>query len=414
MAFSQAVSGLNAAASNLDVIGNNIANSATNGFKGSTASFADMMAGSGAGLGVKLAGIQQNFNDGIVTATGRSTDLAISGNGFFRLENESGDVFYSRNGQFAKDKDGFLVNAQGLRVTGYPAREENGQMVVQNGAAPGAIKVPSDMMNPRATDSVNMSVNLDSNSPAINATQTPFSADNPDSFSFSAPMTTYDSLGNKHELQAYFVKRPLTAGSTETQWDVYTVDPDQPTTAAAAPLMNLKFNQQGQLSATSATTANFNLVGSKGAATTSVKLDLSGSVQQSMNKSNLNKYNQSGYAAGTFNSFSVETDGTIVAVYSNSQKQKLGQVVLANFASPEGLEPSGDNVWKETGKSGLPIVSTAGTGSLGSLTSGALEASNVDMGKELVSMIVAQRNYQSNAQTIKTQDQILQTLVSLR
>ncbi len=414
MAFSQAVSGLNAAASNLDVIGNNIANSATNGFKGSTASFADMMAGSGAGLGVKLAGIQQNFNDGIVTATGRSTDLAISGNGFFRLENENGDVFYSRNGQFSKDKEGFLVNAQGLRVTGYPAREENGQMMVQNGAMPGAIKVPSDMMNPRATDSVDMSVNLDSNSPAINGTTTPFSVGNPGSFSFSTSMTTYDSLGNKHELQAYFVKRPLTTNSTETQWDVYAVDPDNATTTSAAPLMNLKFNQQGQLSPTSTTSASFNLVGGNGSATTSIKLDLTGSVQQSINKSNLNKYNQSGYPAGTFNSFSVEKDGTIVAVYSNSQKQKLGQVVLANFASPEGLEPSGDNVWKETGESGLPIVSTAGTGSLGSLTSGALEASNVDMGKELVSMIVAQRNYQSNAQTIKTQDQILQTLVSLR
>lgn len=416
MAFSQAISGLNAASSNLDVIGNNIANSATNGFKSSTATFADMMAGTGAGLGVKLAGIQQNFGDGIISSTGRASDLAISGNGFFRMENTNGEVFYSRNGQFNKDKEGYLVNSQGMRVTGYPAVEVNGEMVVQQGGAPSALKIPTGVMNAKATDKAGMSVNLNSKEKAIDLNTTPFKPTDDSSYTFSAPMSSYDSLGNKHELQVYFAKREQTGTGTSvaTEWDVYVVDPTQPQPNAYTKDINLKFNNQGKIVTGSATSKDITVKGASGAADSTINLDFAGSVQQSMNASNLNNYSQNGYETGQFNSMSFEKDGTIVALYSNSQKQKVGQVVLASFASPEGLESKGDNVWAETGQSGNPIAGIAGTGMLGKLTAGAVEASNVDMGKELVAMIVAQRNYQSNAQTIKTQDQILQTLVSMR
>lgn len=411
MAFFQAISGLNAASSHLDVIGNNIANSGTFGFKSGSATFADMMAGSGAGLGVKLAGIGQNFNDGIVTGTGKPTDLAISGNGFFRMEHSNGNVFYSRNGQLTKDTAGYLTNVQGLRLSGYPATEINGVMTLQKGAAPTAIKIPAEMMNAKATDKIALSVNLNSSETAIDNSAIPFSTANTDSYNYSTPMTTYDSLGNKRDLQAYFARRPATAASSETKWNVYVVDP---ASSAAPTASELYFNQQGRLVSGKPSSMDFTLEGNNGSATNQININFANTVQQRVNASNVNSCTPNGYLAGQFNSFAIEPDGSIVAKYSNSEKQILGQVVLANFANPNGLESKGENVWSETGVSGGPLIGSAGTGSLGSLTSSALEASNVDMGKELVTMIVAQRNYQSNAQTIKTQDQMLQTLVSLR
>lgn len=163
MSFSQAVSGLNAASAGLDSIGNNIANSATNGFKGATTSFADMFAGSGVGLGVNVAAVTQNFKDGPITRTDRPTDVAISGNGFFRVQDQNGDIFYSRDGQFIRDKSGNLVNNQGMTVTGYPAGlDENGNVVVQSGGVPQGLNIPTDMMDAQASDLAKLTINLNS------------------------------------------------------------------------------------------------------------------------------------------------------------------------------------------------------------------------------------------------------------
>lgn len=422
MAFSQAISGLNAASSHLDVIGNNIANSATFGFKSASASFADVYAGSGIGLGVKLAGIQQNFNDGSITKTNRATDLAISGGGFFRLQDSNGDIFYSRNGQFGKDAKGQLVTPQGMVVTGYPVAMLNGVPTIQKGALPSPITVPTDMMNARATDDIRMTANLDSSKPVIGATGA--TAFNPnDSSSYSSSVTAYDSLGNERPLNVYFAKRGANAGAaapiatTDIQWDVYVVDPTQ--AAPANPSISLYFNQSGQLNpgtAVNPLAANFgfNLAAHNGGAASTINFNLAESRQQRVDQSSISRLEQNGYQAGQFTSFSFEEDGSIRAAYSNGKQQLVGQVVLANFANPGGLVAKGNNVWSETGDSGTPIIGTAGTGILGKLTANALEASNVDMGQELVTMILAQRNYQSNAQTIKTQDQMLQTLVNLR
>ncbi|HBZ7967842.1 TPA: flagellar hook-basal body complex protein, partial [Klebsiella pneumoniae] len=183
MSFSQAVSGLNAASSGLDSIGNNIANSATNGFKGAHASFADMFAGSGVGLGVNVAAVSQNFKDGAITRTDRATDVAISGNGFFRLLDGNGDVVYSRDGEFHRDKSGNLVNNQGMMVTGFPAGQDAaGNTTIQTGGIPQALNIPTDMMDARASAKGELTMNLNSDDKAITAA---FDPDNPDTYNFS-------------------------------------------------------------------------------------------------------------------------------------------------------------------------------------------------------------------------------------
>ncbi len=402
MAFSQAVSGLNAAATNLDVIGNNIANSATYGFKSGTASFADMFAGSKVGLGVKVAGITQDFNDGTTTSTGRGLDVALSGNGFFRLVDSNGSVYYSRNGQFSLDENRNLVNLQGMQVTGYPATGT--PPTVQTGANPTAITIPNTLMAAKTTTTATMQINLNStdDTPSV----TTFDPTNADSYNKKGSVTVYDSQGNAHDMNVYFVK-----SATANTWDVYTQDSSvSGSTATLATTM--VFDANGSL--TSGTTANITTGTVNGATPATFSLSFLNSMQQNTGSNNIVATTQNGYKPGDLVSYQINDDGTVVGNYSNEQTQLLGQIVLANFANNEGLKSEGDNVWSATASSGVALLGTASTGNFGSLTSGALESSNVDLSKELVNMIVAQRNYQSNAQTIKTQDQILNTLVNLR
>ncbi|MCA4822796.1 MAG: flagellar hook protein FlgE [Serratia rubidaea] len=412
MAFSQAVSGLNAAATNLDVIGNNIANSATAGFKSGSVSFADMFAGSQVGLGVKVAGITQNFNGGTPTSTNRALDIAITESGFFRLQDSDGGIFYSRNGQFKLDENRNLVNMQGLQLTGYPAAGT--PPTIQQGADPQALSIPEGMMNARASTSGAMVANLKSTHKVPE--NTTFDPSKTDSYNYVNVITTYDSLGNAHNINAYFVK------TADNKWDVYTQD-GSVDGAPADKAGSLNFNTSGTLTETldadgnpSATAFSLTIPMSAkdGAPAQDFTLSFAGSMQQNVGSDSVSKVSQDGYSAGEYTNFQIEQDGTVVGLYSNQQKQVLGQIVLANFSNPEGLASQGDNVWQETGASGQARVGVAGGGGFGKLTSGALESSNVDLSQELVNMIVAQRNYQSNAQTIKTQDSILQTLVSLR
>ncbi|MEB6336517.1 flagellar hook protein FlgE [Serratia rhizosphaerae] len=412
MAFSQAVSGLNAAATNLDVIGNNIANSATAGFKSGSVSFADMFAGSQVGLGVKVAGITQNFNGGTPTSTNRALDIAITESGFFRMQDSDGGIFYTRNGQFKLDENRNLVNMQGLKLTGYPAAGT--PPTIQQGADPQPLSIPEGMMNARASTSGAMVTNLKSTHKVPeNAT---FDPSKTDSYNYVNVITTYDSLGNAHNINAYFVK------TADNKWDVYTQD-GSVDGAPADKAGSLNFNTSGTLTETldadgnpSATAFSLTIPMSAkdGAPAQDFTLSFAGSMQQNVGSDSVSKVSQDGYSAGEYTNFQIEQDGTVVGLYSNQQKQVLGQIVLANFSNPEGLASQGDNVWQETGASGQARVGVAGGGGFGKLTSGALESSNVDLSQELVNMIVAQRNYQSNAQTIKTQDSILQTLVSLR
>ena len=417
MSFSQAVSGMNAASSNLDVIGNNIANSATAGFKSSTISFADMFAGSDIGMGTKVAAVIQNFNDGTTTSTSRGLDVALSGNGFFRMTDAAGSVYYSRNGQFTLDENRNLVNTQGMSVTGYPATGT--PPTIQTGANPVALSVPTTQMAARATTTAGLVSNL--NSTDTVPTVTTFSASDVDSYNAKSTVTVYDSQGNDHALDLYYVK-----DSASNSWTVHALDS---TTGDDLGSFNMQFSTNGQLTSvtdssgasttsTVSLTLNPNATGTtaaNGAAANQViSLSLLGSAQQNTGTTSFGNPTQDGYAPGDLTSYAINDDGTITGTYSNQKTQLLGQIVLASFSNPEGLQSEGDNVWSATNSSGQAAIGLANTGTYGSLTSGALEASNVDLSKELVNMIVAQRNYQANSQTIKTQDQILNTLINLR
>ncbi|EFE09422.1 flagellar hook protein FlgE [Citrobacter youngae] len=411
MAFSQAVSGLNAAATNLDVIGNNIANSATYGFKSGAASFADMFAGSKVGLGVKVAGITQDFTDGTTTNTGRGLDVAISQNGFFRMVDSNGSVFYSRNGQFKLDENRNIVNMQGLQLTGYPATGT--PPTVQQGANPAPITIPNTLMAAKSTTTASMQINLNSTDKV--PAKTPFDPSDADTYNKKGTVTVFDSQGNAHDMNIFYVKN-----AQSNTWEVHTQDASTGDPAQSAGFM--RFNENGVFLGISATatgapagtdiqitTGQIN-----GADAADFSLSFLNSMQQNTGANNIVATNQNGYKPGDLVSYQINNDGTVVGNYSNEQKQVLGQIVLANFANNEGLASQGDNVWAATQSSGVALLGTAGEGNFGKLTNGALEASNVDLSKELVNMIVAQRNYQSNAQTIKTQDQILNTLVNLR
>jgi flagellar hook protein FlgE len=397
MAFSQAVSGLNAAATNLDVIGNNIANSATAGFKSGSVSFADMFAGSQVGLGVKVSGITQNFKGGTTTGTSRALDVAINGNGFFRMQDKDGGIFYTRNGQFKLDENRNLTNMQGLQLTGYPAAGT--PPTIQQGANPVPLSIPEGMMNAKASTSGEMVANLKSTH-KVPENKT-FDPAKQDSYNYVNTITAYDSLGNAHNINAYFVK------TDDNKWQVYTQDGS----AAAVSAGTMEFNTSGNLVSVNGQAGEFSMTipmsAKDGAPAQNFTLSFAGSMQQNVGSDSVSKVAQDGYAAGEYTNFQINDDGTVVGIYSNQQTQVLGQIVMANFSNPEGLASQGDNVWQETGASGQPRVGLSGGG-------GALESSNVDLSQELVNMIVAQRNYQSNAQTIKTQDSILQTLVSLR
>ncbi len=406
MSFSQAVSGLNAASAGLDSIGNNIANSATNGFKGATASFADMFAGSGVGLGVNVAAVTQNFKDGPITRTDRGTDVAISGNGFFRVQDQNGDVFYSRDGQFQRDKSGNLVNNQGMVVTGYPASvDEKGNITVQSGGVPAGLNIPTDMMDAQASELAKLTINLNSEDKIRDK---PFDVTKPDdtgSYNFSTTMSAFDSQGNTHEISVYFVK------TEDNKWTAYAKDAGD---KEAKLLGEMEFDGNGKLKDAENATFPFAYTGLNGANNDTLQVDLSKTRQQKVSESSVSAIDVNGYPAGEYTTFKIEDNGLIVANYSNQQKRVVGQVALSAFANPNGLVSQGGNVWASSNASGNPMDGVPGVGQFGKLTSGALESSNVDMSQELISMIVMQRNYQSNAQTIKTQDQMLQTLVNLR
>ncbi|QNK68918.1 flagellar hook protein FlgE [Variovorax sp. PAMC26660] len=405
MSFSQGISGLGVAAANLDVIGNNIANSGTVGFKSAAATFQDVYAGSRVGLGASVSGVTQNFTQGVTQSSSRPLDVAIlNGDGFFRLSSPSGEVMYSRNGQFTRDKDGYIVNASGLRLTGYGVNASGGI----NGGTPSPIQVQSASMTPNPTGNVNAVFNLDARSTV--PAKTPFAAGDSATFNYSNAIgPVYDSLGNPHDVAVYFVK---TAANT---WNVYGTSDGAPLAAGAPLLTGMTFDTKGVMTAPAGGSLNIGPINfANGSAPLSAKVDLTGTTQFGATNG-MTKLSQDGYKSGELTSFSINPDGTITGKFSNEQTKLMGQIVLSSFANPNGLEPKGNNVWAETLASGNALTGTPGEGTkMGSLASGALESSNVDLTSELVNLIVAQRNYQANAQTVKTQDQVMQTLMNIR
>jgi len=423
MSFQQGLSGLNAAAKNLDVIGNNVSNANTVGFKGSQAQFADVYANAqggtsaaAVGIGVSVAAVAQQFGQGNITSTGNPLDMAISGQGFYQMDN-NGAIAYSRNGQFRMDQNGFIVNSQGHKLNGYPVNPLTG--LIATGSA-GPLQLPTAAIAPMPTTTSQVGLNLDSG--ATVPTTAVFNPVDPTSYNNSTAMTVYDSLGNNHIATLYFQK----AAAPANTWNSYMTVDNLPTDGVATTppsgtfLGQLTFSSTGLLTApvgpplgTVAVPAG-GIVYANGSTTPQpMTLDFSSSTQFGA-PFGVNTLNQNGYTSGQLNGFSTSADGTIVGRYTNGQSQPLGQVLLANFVNPQGLQPLGNNEWSSSAASGQPLVGVPGTANLGVLQSGATEDSNIDLTAELVNMITAQRVYQANAQTIKAQDQIMQTITNLR
>lgn len=406
MSFQQGLSGLNVAAKNLDAIGNNIANASTVGYKSARAEFADVFAsslagggGTQVGIGAKVAAVKQQFTQGNIATTSNPLDVAINGAGFFRLST-NGTVSYSRNGQFSLDRNGYLVAADGARLTGYPA-DSNGLIVA---STPIDLQLSLSNIAPRTTADAQIALNLDSRETVPTSA---FSLSNPASYNSSTAMTVYDSQGNSHTLTTYYVKTGSNA------WDVYAAA-DGAILNGGAAVGSLAFSSGGTLAAD--TTMNVAIPLTNGAASPlaiPVTYPASDMTQFGVDFA-VSKLQQDGYTTGTLSGFSIGNDGTILGRYTNGQSRAQGQIVLANFINPQGLVSLGNNQWAESSDSGQALVAAPGAGTLGVLQSGAVEDANVDLTEELVKMITAQRAYQANAQTIRTQDQIQQTLVNLR
>ena len=420
MNFQQGLSGLNAASKNLEIIGNNVANASTFGAKSSRAEFGDVYAnalnGSGTnmvGIGVNLSTVAQQFTQGNITTTDNPMDLAINGSGFFQVSDGKNPTMYARNGQFKIDREGFIVNNSGYKLLGYPA---DGQGVIVPGQAQ-AIQLPTAGIAPRATDRIEIEMNLDARQAVTTPATGSIDFDDPATYNNATSVTVYDAKGQDVALTYYFQK------SGTDQWDVYVTANGTPIsvdgTGAALPSTTMQFPTNG-----SAPTAPVGAVAidipsttnASGGTTlpiTGVELDVTSATQYGSGFG-VTDMSQTGYAPGQLSGISIEANGVIMARYSNGQSKPGGQLELANFRNPQGLQPLGNNVWATTFTSGDPVVGAAGDGNFGVLQSGALEESNIDLTGELVNMITAQRVYQANAQTVKTQDSMMQTLVNLR
>jgi len=384
-AFNIALSGLTAASTDLDVVSNNVANADTIGFKSSRAEFADVYAAgavnlnqSSVGQGVRVDATAQQFTQGDVTTTGSNLDLAINGNGFFTLQDASGTV-YSRNGEFTQDQNGNVVNATGQALQVYPPTANGGF----NTGTTTDLNLETAQSAPLATSSGTVILNLPSASvaPAL-----PFNVNNPATYNQSTSTTVYDSLGTAQTATFYF-----TQTAVPNQWSV-NMSVNGTLVGAA---QTLTFSNTGAVTAPVGGALAFNgYTPTDGAAAMNMSFNF-------------------GQTTGQLSTVSIDASGIVSAVYTNGRTTQLGQVAMANFPNPGGLKQLGNTNWASTFQSGTVVEGTASSAGFGSIQSGALESSNVDLTTELVNMITAQRAFQANAQAITTANQNSQTVIAI-
>ncbi|BFI65031.1 flagellar hook protein FlgE [Yersinia pseudotuberculosis] len=399
MSFSIANTALNAHTEQLNTISNNIANSATKGFKASRTEFASMYAQSQP-LGVTVSGVSQNIGkDGQKDKTGMGLDLAISGGGFFVVRENSGDKAYTRAGMFRSDVDGYLVNGQGMKLQGYPADDAGN---IQAGII-SDLKINNAGVPAKASTNLDFIANLEAGATVPSVTT--FNAGDQNSYNFTTTSTVYDSLGREHAVAHYFIKSATTTSGAPNQWTVrHSIDG---TVAGAS--HTLQFTNTGALIPSSSALKLTGAFNPAGAAAYDIDIDYTGTTQ--LNQGFTTTRNKSdGYTSGVKNGERIESDGSVYATFSNGERMLQGKVVLANFASPSGLVTQNGTSWSESNKSGAALLGTPGTGLLGSLESGALENSNVDITAELVGLMTAQRNYQASTKIISTNDSMMNAL----
>ena len=404
MSFGIALTGIDAAQADLDVVSNNIANSNTTGFKQSVTEFSDLFAASQNGVasdaignGVQVAAVAQDFAQGSIQTTGNNLNLALSGTGFFTVKDSNG-VGFTRSGDFSSNSDGLVANPQGQVLQVY-APTANGGF---NTSSTTDLQITAGDSAPVATQNVNFTLDLAANATA--PTNAVFDPTDVNSYNNSTTATVYDSLGAAHTATVYFAKT-----ATANQWNSYlTVDGQavgaaQPMTFSANGAMTTPANGDIGFGAYTPTT---------GAGALNLNFNFSKTTQFG-DAFAVSSIQQDGFTTGSLSGINIDTAGVVEARYTNGQSVKLGQVALANFANPDGLAQLGNSVWEQTSSSGQALYGQAGTAGLGQVESGSLEQSNVDVTAQLVNMITAQRAFQANAQMISTQNQITQTVIQI-
>ena len=405
MTFRLALSGLNAAQADLTVTANNIANTATTGFKNSRAEFAELFSVSPQGVssnaignGVRVSNVAQQFTQGNIDFTDNSLDLALSGQGFFIL-NDGGALAYTRAGAFQVDSQGFVVNARQQRLQAYPPTT-NGQF---NTGALSDIQLVTSESAPAATTAVDVTLNLPAN--ATPPTVAVFDPANVNSYNNATSLTTYDSLGAAHTATLYFTK---TTNANEWMTQLY-VDGN-----AVGTQTRLQYDSTGALTDPPNGTITFpGYTPATGAAQMDMTFDF-GTTTQYGGAFNVNAITQDGYTTGRLIGIDIDSTGVVQARFTNGRSINLGQVAMANFANPQGMQQLGNASWAATNASGAAVAGVAGNSGFGTIQSGSVEESNVDTTSALVDMITAQRNFQANAQMISTADQITQTIMNMR
>ncbi len=411
MSFGIALSGLDAAQSALNVTANNIANSATTGFKSSTANFAELFAVSPQGVsntqignGVTLQQVEQQFSQGNIQTTGNSLDLALSGNGFFTVST-NGATQYTRAGSFQTNANGEVVNAAGQNLQIYPPTGNGGfnTTTLQN------LVIPTGDSAPAASTTASLAFNLPAN--ATVPTVTPFDPTNANSYNQSTSMTLYDSLGAAHTASFYFVS----AGAGN--WNAYEYIDGAAVNAAP---VQLTYSNSGALTAVTDAAGGKNPAAisfgpytpTTGAAVMNVTYNMASSTQYG-NTFGVTALTQNGFTTGQLSGISVSSTGVVQANYTNGQSTDLGQVAVANFADQQGLQQVGNTNWVQTFASGQPVYGQAGGAGVGLIQSGSLEQSNVDITQQLVNMITSQRAFQANAEMVSTENVITQTTINI-
>jgi len=403
MPFRIALSGLNAASADLRVIGNNVSNASTTGFKKSRAEFSDVFASSNLGVasnsigtGVRISAVSQQFTQGNVGFTDNNLDLAISGQGFL-IMNDNGTNAYTRAGELGVDRNGFVVNNQKQQLTIFQA-DSSGNIT----GATGPLKLDRSDIAPAATTSIDVQANLDASATPPTAAFTPTDAS---SYNNSTSLTIFDSLGAPHLNTMYFRK------TSPNNWDVFQYVDGNQVNAGAPAGETLTFDSAGAITGGSPTSMTFTPAG--GAAAMTVGVDYK-STSQFGSPFSVNALTQDGFATGRLSGIDISDTGVITSRFTNGQSRTLGQVAIATFNNAQGMRQLGDTSWAETFDSGAPLVGAPGSGAAGLIQSGALEGSNVDLTEQLVNMITAQRNFQANAQVITTADTITQTIINIR
>jgi flagellar hook protein FlgE len=418
MSFAIGLSGLNAAAANLRVIGDNIANSDTKGFKQSYLDIQNVVSNTrgssangvnGTASGADATQKRQDFSQGTITKTTNALDLAIQGNGFFEVQNPvSNQIVYTRAGAFKEDSGGRLITSNGNQLVGYAAT--NG-VITSTVAAPIVISYDTRLATP--TTELTLKANFQANATAPATTE--FDPADSTSYNFKAPYAAYDALGVKQNVNLYYV------WSAANTWDVYaTTEPesststtgtDETTTELVAQTVGtLTFGEDGTLADGAGQFEGITIDELGGVAT----LDMTGSTQQGTELTYQVAATQNGYTSGALINYSFDEFGNIIGNYTSGEPNViLGQLAIANFTAPTGLLDLGNNTWAATAASGDPIVGSAGSGGYGKLIGSALEGSNADQQVLLVGLLAAQRTYQANAQVIQVQNQIAQSTLAM-